>query len=53
MKEQKIVITDDEKEINGYIDRGWYIANMIPLTVSTGGNAYLRGKVCFLLEREK
>lgn len=39
--------------LNGYIDKGWVIANMIPMTVSTGNNSYYTGKVCFLLEKEK
>lgn len=53
MKEQKIVITDNDRDINGYIDRGWFVANMIPMTVSTGSGTVNNGKICFLLERQK
>lgn len=53
MKEQKVVIPNDDNEINGYIDRGWIVVNMIPMMVSTGNNSFYNGKVCFLLEKEK
>lgn len=53
MKEQKVVITDSEININNYIDKGWVVANMIPMTISTGNNSFYNGKVCFLLEKEK
>lgn len=53
MKEQKVIMTNDQHEINGYIDKGWIIANMIPMTVNTGNRSYDTGKVCFLLEREQ
>ena len=53
MKEQKVVITDTDRDINSYIDKGWIVVNMIPMTISTGNNSFYNGKVCFLLEKEK
>lgn len=48
MKEQKVLFTDNDRDINEYIDRGWYVKQMV--AVSNDGS---RGKICFLLEREK
>lgn len=59
MKEQKVIITDSDQEINGWLERGWTVTSVTAqhVAVTVGGNAHnvysQKGKFCFLLEREK
>jgi hypothetical protein len=54
MKEQKFIITDNQSEIQDYMDSGWLIASVTAQNVSVTGNSYttLRGKFAVVLERE-
>lgn len=52
--EQKVVITRDQSEINGYLQKGWIVVSVTAQNINYGGNQYERqplGNFCFLLER--
>jgi len=59
MKEQKVIITDSDRDINNYIGMGWTVVSVTAQHVSAGGggNTYntekVFGKFCFVLERDK
>lgn len=50
--EQKVVITDSGYDIGIYLDKGWKVISITAQHVATSNNYELRGKFCFLLERE-
>jgi hypothetical protein len=60
--EQKVVISNSEKEINEFLDKGWKVVSVTPQHVAisspaNGSVSYnlsdIRGKFCFVLERSK
>lgn len=53
MKEQKVLITDNDRDINSYIDKGWIVTKMIPIMIATSSSCTMNGKICFLLEKQK
>lgn len=61
MKEQKVVITNSEKDINDWIDRGWRIVSVtaqhVAISNSTNGmDSYhskeAKGNFCFVIEKQ-
>jgi hypothetical protein len=50
-KEQKIVISHLQHEINELIDKGWTVVSITPQHVSTASSATAKGEFCFLLEK--
>jgi len=53
MKEQKVIITSSQIEINGLISKGWFVISVTPQVVSSvAGYSSMRGEFCFVLERE-
>ena len=59
MKEQKVIITDSDRDINNYIDMGWTVFSVTAQHVacdngaSTHVDTKMYGKFCFVLERDK
>ena len=55
MKEQKVLITSSEKEINDLIDKGWVVKNIVAQHVSIStSNSYsqqIKGDFLVLFER--
>lgn len=49
MKEQKVLITDSQFDVNDFIGRGWTVVSVTAQHVASGGG----GKFCFVLERDK
>jgi hypothetical protein len=55
--EQKVVITESEKTINDWLEKGWSIVSVTAQHVAgyAGGNTYssnnITGKLCFVIER--
>jgi hypothetical protein len=46
--ENKVVITDSEREINEFLKHGWTVKSVTPQIVATNS---LESKFCFVLER--
>jgi hypothetical protein len=44
-KEQKVLFENHSSTIQDYLEKGWYVVNMVTTVDNTGS-------VCFLLERE-
>ena len=57
MKEQKVLITSSEKEINDLIDKGWVVKNMVAqhvsISTSSSYSQQIKGDFLVLFEREK
>lgn len=51
MKEQKVIITDSHIEINGWLERGWTVKEVVAGHVDTGSSFTQHGKFCFILEK--
>jgi hypothetical protein len=55
MKEQKVIITNDEEKINNLLKDFWKIISVTPQVVSSGSNRgsnnNLYGLFCFVLEK--
>jgi hypothetical protein len=60
MKEQKVIITKSEKDINDWLERGWRVTSVTAQYVSTstannGTASYSsqekEGKFCFVIEK--
>jgi hypothetical protein len=55
--EQKVVITDSDKTINDWLEKGWSIVSVTAQHVAgyAGGNTYnsssIIGKFCYVIER--
>jgi hypothetical protein len=55
--EQKVVITESEKTINDWLEKGWTIVSVTAQHVAgfAGGNTYssntITGKLCFVIQR--
>lgn len=51
MKEQKIIITDKDSDINAEINRGWLVESVTAQHVSTSSSGWsnMYGKFCFVL----
>ena len=55
MKDQKVVITDSESEINTWLNKGWHIISVTAqfMTAPNTGaynQTVIGGKFCFVLE---
>lgn len=57
MKEQKVIITKSEKDINDWLDRGWRIVSVTAQHVAISSPSYnakeASGKFCFVIEKIK
>lgn len=57
MKEQKVLITSSEKEINDLIDKGWVVKNIVAqhvsISTSSSYSQQIKGDFLVLFEREK
>ena len=57
MKEQKVLITSSEKEINELIDKGWVVKNIVAqhvsISTSSSYSQQIKGDFLVLFEREK
>lgn len=53
MTEQRVLITNDQDDINDLLKIGWYVINVTPQHTSTGGNSHLRGYFLVVLEKTK
>ena len=57
MKEQKVLITSSDKEINDLIDKGWVVKNMVAqhvsISTSSSYSQQIKGDFLVLFEREK
>ena len=57
MKNQKFLITNDEKAVNEWIDRGWKIVSVTAQHVSAGGghawSEIVKGKFAIVLEKKQ
>lgn len=60
MKDQKVVITSDAKEINDFISQGWAVTSVTAqhVAISHGAAVYgtidkpgIRGYFCFVMEK--
>jgi hypothetical protein len=51
MKEQKVIISDEDFKIQRYIQEGWLIVSVTAQHVSAGAGYAQYGKFCFVLER--
>lgn len=50
---QKVIITDSDDEINThYLEKGWKVASVTPLAVSTGEDRSFQGDIVFVLEKK-
>ncbi len=55
MKDQQVIITDSEKDINDKLGQGWTVVSVTAQHVSassTHSPQKLRGKFCFVIERK-
>lgn len=52
MKEQKIIITRDDFEINREIEHGWLVKSVTAQHCSTGSPTLMYGYFCFVLEKK-
>lgn len=50
--EYKVIISDSEKTINDWLEKGWLIESVTAQRVSTGSGSYLHGKFCFVIKRD-
>lgn len=48
----KVIITENENEINNYLKEGWKVHSVTAQFVSTGDSFSMTGKFCFVLEME-
>ena len=58
MKEQKVIITNKQSDINDWIGRGWVIVSItaghvasVNINVLQKDDAAIHGEFCFLLEK--
>lgn len=51
MKEQEVVITESQSDINDYIRKGWRVVSVTAEHVATGAPVKVCGKFCFILEK--
>jgi hypothetical protein len=57
--EQKVIITESEKTINDWLEKGWSIVSVTAQHVAgyAGGNTYsansVTGKFCFVIQKTK
>lgn len=49
--EQKVIITDSQYDINNELEKGWKVVSVTAQYVVTGSSFDVRGKFCFVLER--
>jgi hypothetical protein len=47
MKEQKVIITDSQNDVNSYLDKGWVVVYVTPI------HAGSFPKWCFVIEKQK
>jgi hypothetical protein len=52
MKEQKLIITESEKEINDWLDRGWEIVSVTAQHVSTAWCVKISGKFAIVIQKQ-
>lgn len=52
MKEQKVIITDSQYDIQSFLDKGWTVVSVTAQHVSTASSCAEKGKFCFILERD-
>jgi len=59
MKEQRVVVlsgscyaSDMEKEVNGWLDKGWRVISVTAQHVAMGERGTIRGGYLLVLERE-
>ena len=48
-KKQKVIFTDAQSHIEKYLEDGWLVKSVTPLSVSTQSRG--RGEYCFVLEK--
>ena len=51
--ESKVIITDQEYEINDYLRKGWTVKFVAAQHVASGSNFAEKGKFCFVIERKE
>jgi hypothetical protein len=51
MKEQKVIITESQYEIENLIKEGWRVISVTAGHIATGSSFTSHGKFCFVLER--
>lgn len=55
--EQKVLITQSEKDINDLIDKGWVVKNVVAqhvsIATSSSHSQQIKGNFLILFEREK
>jgi hypothetical protein len=51
MKEQKVIITDSQYDVNNLIKEDWKVISVTASHIATGSSFTSHGKFCFVLER--
>lgn len=54
MKEQKILIVDNERSVNEWLEKGWEIISVTPQRVSVTGDNWheIRGKFAVVIQKQ-
>ncbi len=49
----KVIITNNQEEINGFLNQGWVVDSVTAQRVSTSGQGYtsMRGHFCIVLKK--
>jgi hypothetical protein len=51
VKEQRVMITESELNVNQYLQKGWKVISVTAQHVASGGSFKESGKFCFVLEK--
>ena len=53
MKEQKILIVDNSRDINEWLDKGWEVVSVTAQFVSAGSSYVEKGKFAVVIQKQK